>query len=299
MTTKSKRIRKHRWNKSQLIESNLYVNAYTKALQQILNDEDRLTLYMISKFFADATGEVLRSHYNVGMHLYDRGEKYISEVDQSNRPLLLFLSNIYDRSKSLYYHKVGDVEAAVELIHNTLKNNRELESMGLGFLLYDRVSQYHNYSKVHFGQEQPEKGFQMLADAIRFLMTGRATYLTDLNENYIKSLDEELNAMRFSLMVDMIFESTGHIVAIEDSEEFEEDSQLFFSHIFEGIEEMMIVNDDDKGFRDWLIAIKAFYDNDPAFAQMAGTLLQSSLWKEKASIGKNLLMQYLKRKQVI
>lgn len=257
--TKHSRFEKFKWNKSQLIETNTYVKVYIETLNKHLSPEDRQTLFMISKMFTDATAEVGRDRYDIAMHHYERGERYTAQVPEEKAFLRKFLTNIYDRSKSLYYYKTGDKQEAIRLVHNTLENNRELEARGFPFLVFDRVSQYHNLSRIYFSMNEPEKAFEILSGAVCFLVAGKSSVLSDLNDNHVEEYDSDLAEMRFSLICQLLFETTMHLQREKDKELFLQDSQLFYSNIIKASSDFLVLSSREEAVKKWLTIVARFY----------------------------------------
>src|SRR6266567_2096724 len=131
-----------KWNKSQLIDTNTYIKVYTETLCTLFPPAERHCLYMISKLFTDGVSEAERDRYESSAHFFARGEAYLEKIPDEAALLKLLILNIYDRSKSYYYYRTGDIGQAMRLIHNTLRNNSVLEKDGFPFLIFDRVSQY-------------------------------------------------------------------------------------------------------------------------------------------------------------
>lgn len=262
--------KKIRWNKQQLSETVQYIRVYISALKQLLPHEERQTLYMIAKIFTDATVEVNRQRFHVARYLFEKGERYMQDIPEKKSLLRFFLYNVYDRSKSLYYYRTGDSRQAISLISNTLHNNRMLEARGLSFLLFDRISQYHNLSKVYFSSGERLQALDVLSDCLIFLMTGRAMLLQDLNDHHIREYDADLTAMRYSLMCQLLFETTEKLQRENNAGIFWEQSSPFFKQVLEAAGRLIIRTPVEGTLKKWLLITELFYSKQfHAFSEAA------------------------------
>ncbi|CAL1517705.1 hypothetical protein [Chitinophaga sp. MM2321] len=252
------------WNKHQFAETVLYLRVFMTALNKALPTNERQTLYMIAKLFTDATVEVNSNRFRVAQHLFERGERYLHALPDEKVMLKSFLVNVYDRSKSLYHHRTGDVEKAISLIHHTLNNNRKLEAQGFHFLLFDRLSQYQNLSRVYFSAGKKTAALEMLSDCLVFLLTGQATLLADLNDHYVKEYDADMIEMRHSLICQLLFETTHRIQQENDAVQLAADCALFFEPMLQSIHRFMIRKPEEALIKQWLEIIPLFYRQQSA-----------------------------------
>ena len=265
-----------KWNRSQLIETNTYVKVYTETLNKILPPDDRQTLFIVSKLFADGAAESGRRRLHMARYFFDRGEKYVAAIPAENAFLKQFLTNIYDRSKSFYHYRTGNIAEAIRLVHNAIDNNQALEANGFEFLVFDRVSQYHNLSKIYFGLQQPERAFEILSDAIGFLIAGRSQVLEDLNNNFVTEYTADLREMRYSLMAQLLFETTTNLQKETDKEAFLRDSAGFFQPILRSSQQFMVLEESETLLQKWLAVVALFYEQKPEqFKQAAEDFLES------------------------
>ncbi|UOQ72922.1 hypothetical protein [Hymenobacter cellulosilyticus] len=209
-------------------------------------------------------------------HLFERGEKYVAAIPAEKSLLRLFLSNIYDRSKSFYHYRTGNPTEAIRLVHNALSNNITLEANGLEFLVFDRVSQYHNLAKVYFGLQQPERGFEILSDAICFLMTGHANVLTDLNRNYLSAYTADLIQMRYSLLALMLCETLTNLQKGADAEAFVRDSEGFITPILQAAPDFVLQEPQEEFLQKWLLVVRLFYQKRYADFRVAAEAFLAS-----------------------
>ncbi|WP_100338048.1 hypothetical protein [Hymenobacter chitinivorans] len=196
----------------------------------------------------------------------------------AEKPVLkLFLSNIYDRSKSFYHYRTGNPTEAIQLVHNALVNNITLEANGFEFLVFDRVSQYHNLAKVYFGLQQPERGFEILSDSICFLMTGRARVLTDLNRNYLGVYNADLIQMRYSLLALILCETLTNLQKGTDAESFVRDSEAFMTPILAAAPEFVLHEPQEEFLQQWLLVVQLFYQRQYSrFREAAAAFLATA-----------------------
>ena len=249
-----------KWNRSQLIESNTYVKVFTETLNKLLAPDDRQTLFIISRFFADGAAESGRRRLRMAQYFFERGEKYTADIPAEKIFLKGFLNNIYDRSKSFYYYRIGNPAEAIRLINNTLINNQVLEANGFAFLLFDRVSQYHNLAKIYFSLHQPQQAFEILSEIVCFLMVGRSDFLPHLNNNYLTIYTQDLINMRYSLLADILFETTSNLQKETDKEIFFQESKAFFLPILRLAPGLIILEDKEALLQNWLLLISLFYE---------------------------------------
>ncbi|PJJ53151.1 hypothetical protein CLV45_3809 [Hymenobacter chitinivorans DSM 11115] len=276
-TTNTPVSAKMKWNRSQLIETNTYIKVYTEALNRILPAHDRQTLFIVSKLFADGAAESGGRRLHLARHLFERGEKYVAAIPAEKPVLKLFLSNIYDRSKSFYHYRTGNPTEAIQLVHNALVNNITLEANGFEFLVFDRVSQYHNLAKVYFGLQQPERGFEILSDSICFLMTGRARVLTDLNRNYLGVYNADLIQMRYSLLALILCETLTNLQKGTDAESFVRDSEAFMTPILAAAPEFVLHEPQEEFLQQWLLVVQLFYQRQYSrFREAAAAFLATA-----------------------
>jgi hypothetical protein len=248
-----------KWNKSSLIETDLYIKLYIAALNQFLSAEDKQSLFMISKLFTDGAAEVGRNRITLADFYFKRGEAYYDSA--SNNPLLRqVITNVYDRSKSFYHHRTGNADKAIALIHNTLRNNRELEEKGFKFLIFDRIQQYHNLSRVYFSLGESQKAFQILSGITCFLIAGKTDLLPDLNENFLQEYDDDLRKTRYFMLCQILFETTGHLQKVNNKEDFFNESGLYFTTVIQAAADYVIMIPEDKLMKKWLLTLADFYD---------------------------------------
>jgi len=247
-----------KWNKSSLIETDLYIKLYIAALNQFLSPQDKQSLFMISKFFTDGAAEVGRNRFLLAEYYFKQGEIYYGNAGD-NSLLKQVITNVYDRSKSFYYHRTGNSEKAIELINNTLLNNKLLEEKGFKFLVFDRIQQYLNLARVYFSLGDTQKAFELLIGITCFLIQGKTNLLPDLNENFLTEYDEELRKTKFSLLCQILFETTGHLQKIKDKEQFFSESIQYFSGVIEAANGYVIFLPEDKLLKKWILTLSYFY----------------------------------------
>lgn len=281
-----------KWNKSQLIESDNYIQVFIRALAQHLSATDRQTVYFISKLFVDATVEVGRNRFLTSDYFFGKGEHHLMAT-QENPVMHKFLRNIYDRSKSLYFYRLGKYDQAVALVYDALKTNKELEAQGFSFMIFDRISQFHNLSRLYFSQNEHEKALEILSHAICFLMTGKASPYLDMDGREFDKVDQDGVAMRGSLLCQFLFETTGNLLRETNREVFTMKSKIFMTKIFDALPCFYCLSDTDYGVRQWIETVRSFYlGNDHKFRSgvIAFNSKRTTFYR---SIPSGLLSQYL------
>lgn len=271
----TKKDKKIKWNKSQLIESDHYVRVFIKSLSKHFTPTERQEIYFISKLFVDGTIEVGYSRFESADHFFSRGEALLNRIDQGSL-MKMMLTNIYDRSKSLYYYRLGEYEKAIDLIYNALETNKKLEAQGFTFMAFDRFSQYHNLSKIYFSRNQFEKGLLVLSDVISFLMNGMPNHHIDGLDNFLTTLDEDGINMRSSLLCTLLFETTASLQKDKDYYVFKERSAIFFEKVLHASKNFLLLSKIDHAVKKWLDLIDLFYSSDgERFTRAAGAHLES------------------------
>jgi hypothetical protein len=254
----AKTLNKLKWNKSSLIETDLYIKLYIAALNQFLSAQEKQTLFMISKFFTDGAAEVGRNRTALAEYYFKIGESYY-EIAESNALLKQVIANVYDRSKSFYYYKTGNTAKAIDLINHTLINNRLLEEKGFKFLVFDRIQQYHNLSRIYFSVGKINDGFKLLTGITCFLVQGSCDLIPELNENFIAEYDDDLCKTKFYMLSQILFETTEHLLSIKDAEEFLITSTQYFSGIFVAANNYLVLVPEDKLLKEWILILSDFY----------------------------------------
>jgi hypothetical protein len=251
-----------RWSKSEVVENNTYVKMYLGALNKVLATPERQTLYLLSKFFTDAAAEVTRGRYLLANHLFSKGEHLMTAIDHTAHPLLLaFLNNVYNRSKSLFHYRRGETDTAIALIQATVVNNQRLEARGFDFLVFDRVSQYHNLARVYFSIKRPEEGMKVVLDNICFLMTGASSLFGTVQAPGIRDYTKDYLDMRFSLLCQLIVDTVRSYVGEEDTVAQRSARITFFNTLALYLPDFIVVTDDERRLQAWLMAIITFYQD--------------------------------------
>ncbi|MCD9019432.1 hypothetical protein [Parachryseolinea silvisoli] len=252
-----------RWSKSEVVENNTYVKMYLGALNKVLATPERQTLYLLSKFFTDAAAEVTRGRYLLANHLFSKGERLMAAINRADHPLLMaFLNNVYNRSKSLFHYRRGETDTAIALIQATVVNNQRLEARGFDFLVFDRVSQYHNLARVYFSMSRPEEGMKVVLDNICFLMTGASPLFDTVQAPGIRSYNKDYLDMRFSLLCQLIFDTVRSYVGEEDNATQRSARISFFNTLAIYLRDFIVVTSDEQRLQDWLTAIIMFYEDN-------------------------------------
>jgi hypothetical protein len=248
-----------RWSKSQVVESNTYVRMYMEVLNKTFKANERQTLYVISKFFTDGAAEVSNGRFSIADHYFKRGENLMRTETASGSPLLRnFLINVYNRSRSLYHYRLRQVNEAIALIEEVLKNNEFLEGLGFPFLVFDRVSQYHNLSRVYFSMEQRSRAFEIVTENVRFLMGGRSDLLGNTTLHTRLPADPQYQEMRHSLLSQLIFETAKPLLYSERELAIITAWENFFDNITANLPFYVAYNKQEEVLRDWLAVIARF-----------------------------------------
>jgi len=273
--TKQERLK---WNKSQLIDTNTYIKVYTETLCRLFTPADRHRLYMISKLFTDGVSEAERDRYESSAHFFARGEAYLEKIPDESALLKLLILNIYDRSKSYYYYRTGDIGQAMRLIQNTLRNNRVLEKEGFPFLIFDRVSQYHNLSKLYFSLKERGKAMEILRQMVNFLALGESSLLEGADPAYLFSQEGYILEIRYSLLCQLLFETSGQLLKMKEEGPdgvFDAESRPFFSALLRSPGVMHFPPAQADPLIDWLRVVAVFYTGEvAAFCRSAEIYLQ-------------------------
>ena len=261
MMLKNLKPNKIKWNKSQLIESDNYIRVFIKSLSPHFGPSERQKIYFISKLFVDGTVEVGQNRFELADHFFNRGEFFLNKMEDGSI-MKMMLINIYDRSKSLYFYKLGEHEKAIGLINNALQINGKLEAQGFSFMAFDRFSQYHNLSKIYFSKNEPEKGIAVLSDVISFLMTAKPNSHVDSIPNFLETLDADGVSMRSSLLCMLLFETIGKFQLEKDGAIFMERSDPFFSKILDSSINFLLLSKTDHYIKQWVMLMEHFYRKD-------------------------------------
>lgn len=286
---------KLKWNKSSLIETDLYIRVYLAALNSLMTAEDKQTLFMVSKFFTDGAAETGRGNYRVADYNFRRGEAYYEAIDTEKEVLRRMINNVYHRSKSFYHYRQGDFDTAIRLVETTLQNSRILEKQGFGFLVFDRAQQYYNLSRIYFTQRNMEEGLTVLSGSISFLIQGRSKQLPDLNDHVMKEYSADLKRLRYLLLCQMLFDTAEQLMRTEDKETFLKNGKLFYAEVIEAAKGMLILAPEETGLKKWILLLKDFYAGKyTAFKSKATAYLE----REPKFYGERpvaILQQYLAR----
>ena len=280
-----------KWNKSQLIDTNTYIKVYTETLCRLFAPAERHRLYMISKLFTDGVSEAERDRYESSTHFFARGEAYLEKIPDESALLKLLILNIYDRSKSYYHYRTGDIGQAMRLIYNTLRNNSVLEKEGFPFLIFDRVSQYHNLSKLYFSLQERDKALEILRQMVNFLALGESSLLEGADSDYLFSQEAYILEIRYSLLCQLLFETSGQLLktaegpgnrpaggaadGLSTGGGFNAESKTFFSALLRPSGTLNFPAAMADPLVNWLKVLTLFYTGDiAAFCESAEVYLQ-------------------------
>lgn len=263
---------KLKWNKSSLLETDLYIKIYLSALNKHFDPADKHSLFLVSKFYTDGAAEVGRNNLTIAAYYFSRGEAYHRMLTKESEIQKRILDNVYHRSKSFYYYKQKDFKTSITLISQTLENNQYLEKKGFEFLLFDRVQQYFNLARVYFAKDEPDQAFKILADSTAFLIKLRAGLLTDLNDHALKDYTQDISRLRFALLFQFVFDTAEQLFRISDRKEFFITSSKYFIHVTKAAASFKVIQPDDVQMKEWLMLIKLFYDKKTAIFEKEAAL---------------------------
>jgi tetratricopeptide (TPR) repeat protein len=209
----------------------------------------------------DGTIEIKRGNFDYAQHLFARGEKYMAQVDELTLRGRL-IRNVYTRSKSLYFYRTDDHEKAIALVLEALQINIELEKSGLHFLVFDRLSQLHNLSRIYFALDQIDKGVDVIASMLSTLMTGQSSlYMTDIHW-FLENLTEEGKTMRSSFLCLIITETLSNLHKMSLNrwnEEGEVVISTFYSNLAQTSNQFKELTNTDQELKDWILIIQLFH----------------------------------------
>lgn len=226
---------------------------------------EKHTLFMVSKFFTDGSAEVGRGNFGIARYYFERGEAYLSSVPEEQEILRRMILNVYHRSKSFYHYRLGAFDEAIRLIEETMVNNRYLERNGFDFLIYDRVQQYYNLSRIFFARGEAAYGLELLAESTRFLMIGQSETLPDLNDYAVLQPSDDIRRLRFSLLCQILFETTEVLREGKDIKGFLTGGEAFFERIFIASPLMRLDYADEGALRKWLLALESLFRQPARF----------------------------------
>jgi hypothetical protein len=247
---------KYKWNKSSLIDTDIYLKLYIKSLTKNVSVADKQTLFMISKYFTDGAAEVGLNHFQLANYYFEVGEKYYSEIKDAFVKQIII--NVYDRSRSYYYYGLKAYDKAEQLIFNSLNNNEILEQKGFEFLIFDRVSLLHNLSKIYFSKNAIDDAYKILTAITCFLIQGKSEFPM-LNKNYIVSYDSDLSKIKHSLLCQILFETADYLTAT--NEYFIAHNKKFFPHVIDSAKDFLVLIPEDKLLQTWILYLSNFYTN--------------------------------------
>lgn len=257
-----------KWNRNQLIDTNAYIRLFLNAVNDHLDGAEKRTLFMISRFYTFGSASVGERNFRLAAHYFEKGLKYFDEIPEEQAMLRNLLVNIYDRSRSFYYHRLGEYDKAIELIENTLSNNKALEKEGLSFLVFDRIQQYQNYARVLFSKGEPGKAMDMLASSVIFLINQKITKIPELEEHYLVDYSDEEKALRTQLLMDMLPGTAQELLLKKSDTEI--DPMVFFEPIFNELENFPLFLNEDEFMRRWLVILRIYLtEKTPHFLQEA------------------------------
>lgn len=251
-----------KWNRNQLIDTNQYIRLFLSAVDEHLSGNEKRTLFMISRFYTFGAAAVGERNMHLADHFFKRGQQYFDQIPEECVLMKKLLINIHDRSRSFFFHRKGEFDKATELIENVLGINRELEELGLPFLLFDRVQQYQNYAKVLFSRGDINEGLTMLAGATSFLISKKSELLPSLEANYLTDYGKEHKIIRTQLMLDILLETSENLLLKNESNV--DQIAFFFDPVLQHFDEYVVYSNLDEYLRRWLMVIKVYLTDTEA-----------------------------------
>jgi tetratricopeptide (TPR) repeat protein len=268
---------KLKWNKSTLLETDIYIKVYLEALNKLLSTEDKQALFLISKYYTDGAAETGRNHFSMAVFNFSQGEALHKKAAAGNDIFNRVLLNVYHRSKSFYLYKQKDYDTAIRLINETLSNNILLEQDGFQFLLFDRVQQCYNLARVYFAKKDPEKALMLLAESTGFLIQLKSEKLKELNRHNLTELTPDLCKIRQSLLCQFVCDTAEQLLKISGKEEFILYSGQFFNPVTAAAANFKILMEDDRFIEEWLRLLTLFYNCQyTAFTEKVPEFLKKS-----------------------
>ena len=238
---------RYKWNKNSFISDSVYLKMYIDTLKRFFSVKERQTIYVISKYFTDGV-EYARKDLVVADVCFEAGERLVNDLDAGLPPLLFdFIANIYNRSKSYYFHKAGDYPNARKLVLAAIENNRRLIASGhFDMLLFDSVSHYHNYSSLLKRNGQHQEAREIMNMLGSFLITNKpnALFGPDRSVDIIK--DERYYSLKYSNIHTIVLMSLLKEVEQDGTEED------MTASINSWIPDMVVQTADDRKLKDWL-----------------------------------------------
>ncbi len=252
-----------RMSTSKTLDSHTYIRLYSEALEKHLEVEQRQSFFMVAKILTDGTLALNNNYSRLANYYFELSERYIDKIPADQKNHLHFIQNVYSRSKSLHYYKLGKTDKAIQLINNCLVSTIELEKKaGLEFLILDRISQSENLARVYFSTLNIDEGFEILSDCLVFLMTGKENQMRNFHSSYLKSQKEDYYEMRSNLMFSIITNVIKSLLKESDRDIFISTSFPILSLLFENIDAMVCHTQIDSTLKKWLEIIQHFYKND-------------------------------------
>lgn len=245
---------RYKWNKNSFISDSLYLKMYIDTLKRFFSVEERQIIYLVSKYFTDGV-EYARKSLIVANISFEGGERLVRGLDPNLPPLLFdFIVNIYNRSKSYYFHKNGEYANATQLVLAAIEaNGRMIESGHFDMLLFDSISHYHNYSALLRKNGQNEEAHSITNMLSSFLITNKPNPIFSSEKYDIIIKNVSFYGLKYSNIHSILLMSI--MKEIEDNE-FSigakvEDNSLV-NAIGCWIPDMVIQNADDQKLKRWL-----------------------------------------------
>jgi len=238
---------RYKWNKNSFISDSVYLKMYIDTLKKFFSVKERQTIYVISKYFTDGV-EYARKNLVVANVCFEAGERLVNGLDPNLPPLFFdFIANIYNRSKSYYFHKAGDYENAGKLVLAAIETNERLTASGyFDMLLFDSISHYHNYSSLLKRNGRQGEALEIMNMLAAFLLTNKPNALRNSDRSACIIRDEAFYSLKYS--------NIHTIILMTLLKEAEQDGAqgAMTSAVSSWLPDMVVQTNDDQKLKNWL-----------------------------------------------
>ncbi|MGJ3236589.1 hypothetical protein [Marivirga sp.] len=194
------------WNRSQLVDKDLFVMEFLDKINRDLSFEDRISFFYISKNYTIATNEVKEGNMTLAKHYFDKANSYAAKFEQKSLHLFRLSNNVYYRSYSLFLFKQNEPVRAKEMIIESMKNNLQIVEYDQDylFILFDTAQQYLNLSQLFFVLRKPLLAKRIYIEVINYLISGNTKNLPFLKNLDVLNESENYKNLRTILCLETI-----------------------------------------------------------------------------------------------